>query len=36
MKILNINHMNKSKAVKVLDCVVERGYWKVAHASLPD
>lgn len=36
MKIANVNIIKSTKPVQVADCVVERGYWKVAHGSLPD
>lgn len=37
MKVAGINLIKSiSRPQKVADCVVERGFWKVAHGSLPD
>lgn len=36
MKVLSLNHIKKSEPIPVMDCSVGRGYWKVAHGSLPD
>lgn len=37
MKVLSVNQIKSDgKPVKVMDCAVERGFWKVAHANLPD
>lgn len=37
MKIVGITNIKSiGKPVKVVDSMVERGFWKVAHGSLPD
>lgn len=37
MKVIKANIIKSiGSPVKVTDCMVERGYWKVAHGSLPD
>lgn len=36
MKIVKTHLIKSSKPTKVADCMVERGFWKVAHGSLPD
>lgn len=37
MKIVKTSLIKSiGKPVKVTDCMVERGFWKVAHGSLPD
>lgn len=37
MKVINTKLVKSTgKSVNVADCVVERGYWKAAHGSLPD
>lgn len=37
MKVLNVRKIESiGKPVKVADSMVERGFWKVAHGSLPD
>jgi len=36
MKVLSVEQFSKSKQVNVIDCFVERGFWKAAHGSLPD
>lgn len=37
MKIVKTNLIkSKGNPIKVPDCLVERGFWKVAHGSLPD
>lgn len=37
MKVVNIKLIKSiGNPVQVADCMVERGFWKVAHGSLPD
>lgn len=37
MKVVKTNLIKSiGKPVQVADCMVERGFWKVAHGSLPD
>ena len=36
MKVVSVRNISKSQPIQVMDCCVERGYWKVARGSLPD
>ena len=37
MKVKNVTKIKSiGRPQEVADCVVERGFWKVAHGSLPD
>lgn len=37
MKVTGITTIKSiGRPQKVADCMVERGFWKVAHGSLPD